>query len=357
MTKNPLNIVPIFDGHNDVLLHLFGPRASRTPNDFLKGCQGHIDIPKCNVGGLRGGFFAVYIPDRSNISLKDQKVILPNGWEYPLGEALEFDYAQTIANSAVDGIAQICGCSDYNLKQIKSSADLRDFGRTNLLHAVLHFEGAEPIASDLSNLGYYYSHGLRSLGIVWSRPNAFGHGVPIAHPYQIDNGPGLSPAGRELVKACNQLGICIDISHLNEAGFWDVVELSAHPIAATHCNARRICNSNRNLSDRQLDAIKDSGGVVGVNFSVHDVRPDGKDDPDTPLSMLLDQFAYLADRIGIEHVAFGSDFDGTLVPQDIADASGLQKVISKMRLRGFDQAAIEKIAHGNWLRLLRAVLK
>ena len=355
--SSELEIVPIFDGHNDVLLHLFGPRSTRTPKDFLLGCDGQIDIPKCKIGGLRGGFFAIYIPDQSGKSLKDQKVHLSNGWEYPLGQVLELEYAQSVADNAIAGMRQLCAQSERKLRLTERASDLNDYGSTDSIDAILHLEGAEPIAPDLSNLQEYYSRGLRSIGIVWSRPNSFGHGIPIAHPYQTDTGPGLSPAGLELIKACNQLGIVIDISHLNEAGFWDVIKLSSHPIAATHCNARSICNSNRNLSDRQLDAIKDSGGVVGVNFGVHDVRPDGQDDANTPISMLIDQFAYLADRIGVEHVAFGSDFDGTLVPQDIADASGLQKVIAQLRLRGFDDEAIRRVANGNWLRLARAILK
>lgn len=351
-----MTLVPIFDGHNDLLLHLFGPRASRRLQDFILGCNGHIDLPKCRTGKMHGGFFAVYIPDQSGKPLKDQKVVLKKGWHYPLGEPLEFEYAKSIAQSAITGLAAMCAHADCNLKLIKRGRDLSDFGTEEMVHAVLHFEGAEPIAADLSNLEEYFVSGLRSIGIVWSRPNAFGYGIPIAHPYQPDTGPGLTPAGRELVKACNQLGIAIDISHLNEAGFWDVIKLSTQPIAATHCNARSICNSNRNLSDRQLDAIKDCGGVIGVNFGVHDVRPDGRDDPCTPVSMLVDHFAYLADRLGIEHVAFGSDFDGTLVPDEVLDASGLQRVIAELRKRGFDDRALQAVAHGNWLRLLQAVL-
>ena len=102
-----------------------------------------------------------------------------------------------------------------------------------------------------------YRPGLRSLGPVWSRPNIFGHGVPFAWPRSPDTGPGLTPAGRDLIKACNKLRVMIDLSHLNEQGFWDVARLSSAPLVATHTCVHAICPSTRNLTDRQLDAIRE----------------------------------------------------------------------------------------------------
>ena len=147
--------------------------------------------------------------------------------------------------------------------------------------------------------------GLRSLGLVWSRPNIFGHGVPFAFPRSPDTGPGLTPLGKELVRACNRLGVMIDVSHLNEQGFWDVAKLSSAPLVATHACVHAICPSTRNLTDRQLDAIRESDGIVGVNFSVNDVRPDANLNEDTPLHVLTRHFRYLAERIGIDRVAVG----------------------------------------------------
>jgi membrane dipeptidase len=125
-----------------------------------------------------------------------------------------------------------------------------------------------------------------------------------------DTGPGLTPAGKDLVRASNRLGVMIDVSHLNEKGFWDVAGLSTAPLVATHACAHTICSSTRNLTDKQLDAIRESDGVVGANFSVNDVRPVAHDNADTPLYLLTRHFQYLADRIGIDRVAIGSDFDG-----------------------------------------------
>ena len=120
-------------------------------------------------------------------------------------------------------------------------------GRVN---AIVHFEGAEPIAPDLSDLEEWYGRGLRSLGIVWSRPNAFGEGVPFRFPASPDTGAGLTEAGRDLVHACNFLGIMVDVSHLNETGFWDVVAATDAPVVATHSNPHALCPVTRNLTDR-----------------------------------------------------------------------------------------------------------
>lgn len=106
--------------------------------------------------------------------------------------------------------------------------------------AVLHLEGAEAIGPDMDLLHLLYAAGLRSVGPVWSRPNAFGHGVPFNFPASPDTGPGLSEAGRALVRECDRLGILVDLSHLNEAGFWDVAATSHRPLVATHSAAHAL---------------------------------------------------------------------------------------------------------------------
>src|SRR5262249_13192549 len=148
--------------------------------------------------------------------------------------------------------------------RVARRADEFEVGRVTV---IMHMEGAEALSTDLSDLEEWYGRGLRSLGPVWSRPNAFGEGVPFAFPSTPDTGPGLTPAGRNLVNACNRLGILVDCSHLTEAGFWDVASLSLVPLVATHSNAHALCRSSRNLTDAQLDAIGESGGVVGINFT------------------------------------------------------------------------------------------
>src|SRR5690606_7884594 len=143
---------------------------------------------------------------------------------------------------------------------------------------LFQIEGAEAIDPDLNALEVLYQAGLRSLGITWSRPNTFASGVPFRFPSSPDTGPGLTDAGRDLVRACNELGILIDLSHLNQQGFYDVAGLSDAPLVATHSNAHVVSNTSRNLTDDQLEAIRASGGVVGLNYAVAFLRPDGSRD-------------------------------------------------------------------------------
>jgi membrane dipeptidase len=165
-------------------------------------------------------------------------------------------------------------------------------------------------------------------------------------------GPGLTDAGKALVRRCNRLGILLDLSHLNERGFWDVAETSDAPLVATHSCAHAICPSSRNLTDEQLDAIGKSGGVVGVNFSVGFIRPDAEMVPDTPLTQIVHHVSYIAKRIGVDHVAIGSDFDGATVPNELHDVTGLPKLVAALRDDGHDAASLRKITSENWLRVL-----
>jgi membrane dipeptidase len=131
-----------------------------------------------------------------------------------------------------------------------------------------------------------------------------------------------------------------------------VAGLSEAPLVATHSNAHVLCPTTRNLTDRQLDAIRDSDGMVGVNFAVAFLREDGADEGDTPLDVVVRHVDYLVERVGVDRVGFGSDFDGAKVPEEIGDVTGLQKLLTVLRERGYDEAALKKLAHKNWLRVL-----
>jgi membrane dipeptidase len=177
--------------------------------------------------------------------------------------------------------------------------------------------------------------------------------VPFRFPHSPDTGPGLTPAGRDLVRACNRLRIMLDLSHLNEQGFWDVARLSDAPLVATHSNAHALCPTTRNLTDRQLDAINESGGMVGINFAVGFLREDGGNDADTPLETVVRHVDYLVHRVGLDGVGFGSDFNGATIPRAIGDAAGLPRLLAALRDAGYDEAALRKLTHENWLRVLR----
>ncbi|MBA2519408.1 MAG: membrane dipeptidase, partial [Chloroflexia bacterium] len=216
-----------------------------------------------------------------------------------------------------------------------------------------HIEGAEAIDPGLDALEVYHAAGLRSLGITWSRPNIFASGVPFKFPSSPDTGPGLTDLGKDLVRACNRLGIMLDLSHLNEQGFWDVAALTGSPLVATHSNAHAICPSARNLTDKQLAAIRESDGMVGLNFHAGFLRPDGQADPDMPLSIMVDHVDHLVEHLGEDRVGFGSDFDGALMPGEIKDATGLPRLVAALRDRGYDDATLRKLGSENWVRVLK----
>jgi membrane dipeptidase len=217
---------------------------------------------------------------------------------------------------------------------------------------VLHIEGAEPIDVDLVALEAWHAAGVRSIGLVWSRPNAFGHGVPFRFPSSPDTGPGLTDAGRALVRRCAQLGMLVDVSHLNAAGFADVARLGAAPLVASHSACHALCPASRNLTDEQLREIGRSGGLVGIVFAVPFIRADGHDDPATPLSTLAAHVRHAAQVAGVDHVALGSDFDGATMPAAIADVAALPRLLDALRDAGFSAAEVEQIAWGNWRRVL-----
>jgi membrane dipeptidase len=268
-----------------------------------------------------------------------------------LAEPLDPSYALQATMAMVAGLLRLEAVSAGQIKIVRTVDELDACLETGVLAAILHFEGAEAIDADLNSLEVFYRLGLRSLGIVWSRPNAFGHGVPFLRGHSPDIGPGLTDAGKALVRACNQLGIMIDVSHLNEKGFWDVARITEAPIVATHSCAYALCPVPRNLTDRQLDAIRESDGMVGVNFSVNFLCEDDDEDRDT-LEPLIRHVDYLVDRLGIDRVGLGSDFDGTRIPAGIGDVTGLPGLIAALRERGYDEQSLMKLTNANWRRVL-----
>jgi membrane dipeptidase len=220
--------------------------------------------------------------------------------------------------------------------------------------AVLHLEGAEPIGPDLAELDVLHAAGLRSLGLTWSRPNAFATGVPFGFPGSPDQGPGLTDRGRALVRACRELGILVDVSHLNERGFWDVAALDDAPLVASHSGAHALCPSPRNLTDDQLRAIGERRGLVGINFHVGFLRADGAEEADTPLARIAEHAAHVAELAGVECVGLGSDFDGAMMPAALGDVTGLPVLLGALRDAGFGESDVEAIAARNWRRVLEA---
>jgi membrane dipeptidase len=341
----------IFDGHNDVLLRLwFNKIAGGDPvAEMVNGTTaGHIDLPRAKAGGLAGGLCAIYIPNAKPLTLNppDAKGQYANSLSTPLERLPSLDTALGMAEIALRleraGVWKLC----------RSTADIRTSIDQGIFAAVMHMEGCEAIGADLSGLHLFYAAGLRTLGPVWSRHNIFGFGVPFAYPAHPDTGPGLTDAGIALVKECNRLGVMIDLSHITEQGFWDVVKHSDQPPVASHSNAHALTPVARNLTDKQLDAIGERKGLAGLNFAVTMLRSDGRELGETPLDKMVRHIDHMVERAGIDCVAIGSDFDGAMVPKQIGDAAGLQNLVAALRSAGYGDAELAKICRENWLRVL-----
>jgi len=359
----------VFDGHNDTLLN-FWDRHTQKRNDFdffTRNDSRHIDFVRGKEAHFAGGFFASFSPSKAdpNIPRKTPEQIeaeraqytTEDGYSLPLAEAIDLGWAQQSTLATAANLFRIEKQSNGQFKVVRTADELEHCFQNDIMAGIFHIEGAEAIDSELDTLEVLYQAGLRSLGIVWSRQNIFAEGVPFRFPHSPDTGNGLTDAGKALVKACNEMGILIDLSHINEKGFWDVAELSDAPLVATHSNVHALSPLTRNLTDKQLDAIAESDGMVGLNFGVIFLRDDGKRDTDVSLETMVRHVDYLVDRIGIDRVGFGSDFDGTNVPDEIGDVTGIQKLINALRDAGYDDDALNKIGHQNWLRVLRKTWK
>lgn len=345
--------IQVFDGHNDTLLRLW--KAGGDPvASFVDGTSsGHIDLPRARRGGLAGGMFAMFAPpvrgpaiDPDDMAEPRPDVPLPPG--LPWKDAMAATAAMTSVLFRLERAGALTVC--------RAASDVEDAMRAGSIAAVFHIEGAEAIDRDLASLELLHAAGLRSLGPVWSRSNIFGHGVPFSFPSSPDTGPGLTDAGKALVKACNALRILVDLSHLNEKGFRDVAAISDAPLVATHSNVHRLCRSPRNLTDRQLGAIRESGGMVGLNFATGFLREDGRMVRDVGIDIMLRHLDAMLEALGEDGVGLGSDFDGALISPQIGDVSGLQVLVEAMLAHGFGRDLVEKIAWRNWVAMLRRTI-
>lgn len=346
--------IPVFDGHNDVLLRLYRSTSQDPVADFLGGEEaGHIDLKKAKTGSFAGGLFALYSPSPRAANTTEPSA---GAFSRPLPPPLPMDEARQSIVGELAVLVRIERAAQGAVAICRNVAEIRAAMARGALAVVPHIEGAEAIDKKLHFLDVLHAAGLRSLGPVWSRPNIFGHGVPFRFPSSPDTGDGLTAAGEDLVRVCNDMKILIDLSHINEKGFWDVARLSKAPLIATHSNAHALCPSPRNLTDKQLAAIRDTGGMVGLNFATGFLRPDGHMRADTSVDLMVQHLDYLLDKLGEDHVGFGSDFDGAIVPETIGSAAGLPVLIDALRARGYSEALLNKIGSGNWLKVLERTI-
>lgn len=338
---------PILDGHNDTLLRLHLIRGKEGSRFEERSKVGHVDLPRMEAGGMAGGFFAMYAPSPG-------RRVLPNTVNEGMGDQIDQAYGLDYILHEFTLLRGLDRRLHDRFRIVRDVEELKEALQEERSFAIAHIEDAAPIDEDLDLLPLLYDLGLRSVGLVWSRPNVFGCGVPFTFPGDPDAGPGLTDSGRALVRACNEMGILVDMSHLNEKGFWDVAQVSDAPLVATHSCVHALSPATRNLKDSQLDAIRDSKGIVGINFHVGFLRKDGRSNSPTSCSEIVRHARYMTDRMGIDHVALGSDFDGAVMPTDLAGADQLPNLMGEFVKAGFSSDELAKIAHGNWVRVLEA---
>jgi membrane dipeptidase len=343
-----MTTIPYFDGHNDTLLRLLEAPGTDKETPFIEGmAEAHIDLPKAKAANMVGGFFAIFPPAlKSNladtVSSAAGTAKLPPQLALHDAQDVTFRMASILLRLERQGAAAIC----------RTAAEIRAAEAAGKLATVFHIEGAEAIDTDFRALDVLYGAGLRSIGLVWSRENAFGTGVPFVHNSTPDIGPGLTDAGKELVRLCNSLGVMIDMSHLNAAGFRDVAAISTHPLVATHSNVHAISPHARNLMDWQLAAIRESKGMVGLNFATAFLRPDGQFNDQTDIETMVRHVDAMVEAVGEDHVGMGSDFDGARIPAAIGDVKGVQKLFAALLDKGYGEALVRKIARDNWVSLI-----
>jgi len=311
----------VIDAHCDTLLDIAcGNRKLCSLSD-----SGHLDLPRMRQGGVGIQFMAAFIES-----------------EYKPERSLK--RALQLVDIAQGEIAE----NSHELTLITSRQDLLRIRQEHRIGIVLSIEGGEALADDLGVLRCFYRLGVRSIGLTWNQRNSLADGVG-----EGESAGGLSSLGRQVVKEMNRLGMLIDVSHLAEKGFWDVLEVTNRPIIASHSNCQAICPHPRNLNDDQIKALARNGGVMGINFA-----PDFISAKHANLEILLDHIDHVVQLVGPKHVGLGSDFDGIdNIVEGLEDVSKLPAITHGLVRRGYSDQDITDILGGNFWRVMMEVLE
>lgn len=310
-----------------------------TPSQILRGLDmsldnpgSHIDFPKLRRGGVDAAFFALYIPAE-------------------LDEKAALDHALKL----YEGIR----------KTVESNPDKAAFATTQLqgyenkakglFSVFLGLENGSPIGGSLERIEQFYEMGIRYITLCHSKDNEICDSCASA----VKKWNGLSPFGREVVSEMNRLGMLIDVSHISDKSFYDVLECSSRPVVATHSCCRALADHPRNMSDDMIKALAEQGGVIQINFypvfldnSI--VEKDGRFIGTRPsLERIADHIDHAVSIAGIDHVGIGSDFDGIdIAPIGLEDISLMPRLFDELRSRGYRESDLEKIASGNFFNVI-----
>lgn len=251
------------------------------------------------------------------------------------------------------------------ITQVYNTEDIRRNEAEGKLSALLTVEEGGALEGSIEHLQELYRQGVRMLTLTWNFENELGYPnltVPF-NPYTPNTEGGLKKRGIEILEEMERLGMIVDVSHLSDAGFWDVVKYSRKPFVASHSNARAVCPWNRNLTDDMIHALAEKGGVTGLNYAADFLRDhpgNTKMDYEHPAYASVEDIAKHARHIvnvgGIECLGLGSDFDGIPPHPELSGADEMPKVIDAFIKNGFHESEIDKILYGNVFRLYRDIL-
>lgn len=216
------------------------------------------------------------------------------------------------------------------------------------ISAILSIEEGEALNGDIKNLYKVYEKGVRLITLTWNYENHIGY----PHNKKGYESKGLKPFGVEVVEAMNELGMLIDVSHLNDGGFYDVAKISKKPFIASHSNSRTITNVSRNLTDDMVKTIANHGGVIGINFCSYFLGTS----PISKIEDIINHIKHIINVGGIDVVAIGSDFDGISNLVEVEDISQMHKLQDALLFSGLKEKDVEKIMYKNALRVIKDVL-
>jgi membrane dipeptidase len=323
----------VVDTHCDTLKCLMPmftlPRTSQWDDrsDVGMGARsslGHIDIPRLREGGVDCQVFAI-----SSVRERTRPYALRT-----VMEMIGLFYSE-------------CERHRGAVAPVTTHEGIMKAAAEGKVAAMLSIEGADVIEGKVGLLRVFHRLGVRMVGLVHSLRNELADGVADAR-----TGGGLSQLGVQVVEELDRLRDLIDVSHLSDAGFWDLMEVAKGPVMASHSNARAVCDHPRNMTDEMIKAMADRGGVMGMNFAPSFVHP-----TNATVQGVVDHIDHIVDLVGPDHVGLGSDFDGIpYTPIGLEDATRMPNITAELVKREYDEEDIKKILGGNHLRLIKQVV-
>lgn len=251
------------------------------------------------------------------------------------------------------------------IRVVTNWQDIEKNKKEGRMSALLAIEEGGVCCGKLEYLRDFYRLGVRMMTLTWNFPNGLGYpnrilpdketGRPLCIP---DTENGLTETGIDFVREMERMGMIIDISHLNDAGIWDVFRYTKKPFVASHSNARAVAGHPRNLTDEMIHALAERGGVAGINFCASFLRDkeDGKEPVRSYCRDMVMHMKHMKKTGGIGCIGLGSDFDGITSVLEMEDSSGMGLLADEMSRQGFTVSEIEAVFHGNVLRVYRELL-